>query len=131
MRLLEDACDASLLSTGALSFLGDAVYSLLVRERLCCDANRQAGALHGMSAHIVNAPSQAQGFSVIESMLTEKEMQIFKRGRNAHTNHTPKGCTEGQYHCATGVEALFGYLYLKGDIARIRCLFDAIWAELT
>ncbi len=131
MRLLDDNCDVTLLSNGSLSFIGDAVYSLLVRERLCCDANRQAGALHSLSAKIVNAPSQAKGFLEIEEILTEKELMIYKRGRNAHTKHTPKGCTEGEYHSATGVEALFGYLYLQGDTDRIKVLFDKIWSSLT
>ena len=127
MRLLTDECDPKTLSTGALSFLGDSVYSLLVRERLSCDANRQAGALHSMCKDMVKAEGQAKAFLKIEPMLTEEETAVYKRGRNHNVNNIPKGATIGQYHSATGVEALFGYLYLSGRTERIRELFDRIW----
>ena len=129
MRLLKDLCDAKMLSNDALSFVGDAVYSLLVRERLCCDGNCRSGLLHKLSADHVKAPAQAKAYKAIESMLTEKEMSVYKRGRNAHNNNTPKGSTEGEYHSAPGLAALFGYLYMAGETDRINQLFDCIWQQ--
>mgnify|MGYP000115882885 FL=1 len=65
----------------------------------------------------------------MEPLLTEEELAVFKRGRNAKTGHQPKSATVGEYHCATGVEALFGYLYLTGQTERIEELFAIIFQE--
>lgn len=65
-------------------------------------------------------------FEKIKDDLTEDELAIFKRGRNAKVGHSPKSATDGEYHCATGVEALFGYLYLNNEIDRIKELFSKI-----
>ena len=127
MRLLGDKVDLRYVSTDALSFLGDGVYSMLVRERLCCSGNSRSGKLHETSAKLVNAPSQAKAFLKIQHLLSEQELSIYKRGRNAHNNNTPKGASAGEYHSATGLEALFGYLYLSDNIERIRQLFDIIY----
>ncbi len=110
----------------ALAFLGDAVYGLLVREQLLLTANRPAGKLHTLSVQAVNARAQAQAAEKILPMLTEAELAVYKRGRNAHPGHTPKNQSEGDYHSATGLEALFGWLYLHGAEARLRALFDRI-----
>lgn len=111
----------------ALAFLGDAVYGLLVREQLLVEANRPAGRLHTLSTQSVNAAAQAKAMQLLFPMLTEEELAVFKRGRNAHSGHTPKNQSEGDYHCATGLEALFGWLYLRQENERIRVLFDRIW----
>lgn len=107
----------------ALAFIGDGVYDLLVREALVCQANRQAGKLHKMKVEQVKCQAQAQRMEKILPLLTEEEQAVYKRGRNAHTTHTPKNATSADYHSATGMEALFGYLYLKGELARLRDLF--------
>lgn len=109
-----------------LAFLGDAVYGLLVREQLLLTANRPAGKLHTLSVQAVNARAQAQAAQKILPMLTEDELAVYKRGRNAHPGHTPKNQSEGDYHSATGLEALFGWLYLHGAEERLRALFDRI-----
>ena len=114
------------LSPTTLAFVGDGVFSLLVREKLC-KFDRPSGELHSRSVKLVNATAQAKAFKVIEPMLSETETSVFKRGRNAHTNTTPKNSTNGEYHTATGLESLFGYLYLKGDKNRIDELFSVIW----
>lgn len=114
------------LSAGTLAFVGDAVYGLLVRQRLA-EINRPIGELHRLSVTYVNANAQAEAFKVIEPLLTEEEMTQYKHGRNLHTNHLPKQSSQAQYHSATGVEALFGYLHLSGKIDRINELFDLIW----
>ena len=118
------------LSPTTHAFLGDGVYGLLVRERLC-EIDRPSGELHSRSVRLVKASSQARAFSLIEPLLSEQEAAVFKRGRNAHTSTTPKYCTNGEYHTATGLEALFGYLYLKGENERMRELFSVIWEDFS
>ncbi len=118
------------LSAGTLAFVGDAVYGLLVRQRLA-EINRPIGELHRLSVSFVNANSQAEAFKVIEPILNEKELSQYKHGRNLHTNNVPKQSTVAQYHSATGLEALFGYLHLSGQVERINELFDLIWQAAT
>ena len=115
-----------LLSPSVLCFVGDAVYGLCVRTALS-KVNRPSGELHRLSVKLVNAVAQAEGFAVIENQLTEKELAVFKRGRNFHTSSTPKHATNAQYHTATGLEALFGYLYLSGQTERVEELFKCVW----
>ena len=115
-----------LLSPSVLAFVGDAVYGLYVRTELA-DTSRPSGELHKMSAAVVNAAAQAKAFSLIEPILSEKELSIFKRGRNFHTSSTPKNMSNGDYHTATGLECLFGWLYLSGDKSRADELFKMIW----
>lgn len=114
------------LSPLTLAFIGDSVFELLVREKLVLEANRPSGDFHAEKIKYVSASAQASAFHLIEDSLTEKEMEVFKRGRNAHTTHTPKNMTGADYHAATGLEALFGWLYLSGDMARARELFAKI-----
>lgn len=122
--------DVKDLSPSVFSFMGDAVYSLLTREKLSY-INRPSGELHSLSAKAVNANAQKRGFEVIEPVLTEEELGIFKRGRNFRTHNVPKGADFATYHTATGLETLFGYLYLKGDTKRINFLFSMIWEDLS
>mgnify|MGYP002512629207 CR=1 FL=1 len=116
----------NLLSPSVLAFVGDAVYGLYVRTALA-EINRPSGELHRLSVKLVNATAQAKAFSLLEPMLTEKELSVFKRGRNFHTSSTPKSATGGEYHTATGLECLFGFLYLSGNNDRADELFNIIW----
>ncbi len=116
------------LNPATLAFMGDGVYGLLVREKLC-EISRPSGELHSLSVKLVNASAQAKSFKLIEPMLSEQEMSVFKRGRNSHTNGTPKNSSSGEYHAATGLEALFGFLYLDGQIERMKELFSVIWSD--
>lgn len=118
--------DLKTLGTGALAFVGDAVYSLFVREKLA-EINRPAGALHSLSVNYVRAGAQAKVAAALLGQLTEQELAVFKRGRNLHTGNTPKNATDAEYHAATGLEALFGYLQLSGNTERARQLFEAAW----
>ena len=118
----------NLLSPSVLCFVGDAVYGLFVREALAA-VNRPSGELHKLSVEWVKASSQAVAFKKIEPVLTEDELAIFKRGRNFHTGNTPKSSTGGEYHVATGLECLFGYLHLSGKSERAKELFGIIWNE--
>ena len=114
-----------LLSPSVLAFVGDAVYGLYVREALA-KINRPSGELHKLSVKYVNAVSQANAFKLIENILNEDELSIYKRGRNFHTSSSPKNATKGQYHTATGLECLFGYLHLSNNHARASELFKII-----
>lgn len=128
-RFLQESCAPEQLSPLTLAFVGDGVYDLLVRESLVCQANRQAGKLHQMAVEQVKCQAQARNMEKIMPLLTEEEQAIYKRGRNAHTTHTPKNATGADYHSATGLETLFGYLYLKGELIRLRELFLAMCRE--
>ena len=119
----------NLLSPSVLAFVGDAVYGLYVRTYLA-EVNRPSGELHKLSVKLVNATAQAQAFHLIEPSLSEKELSVFKRGRNFRTGNTPKNSTGGEYHTATGLETLFGFLYLSGENNRAKELFDIIWNNL-
>ena len=114
------------LSPGTLAFVGDAYFGLLVRERLA-EINRPSGELHSKSVRIVNASAQAKSFKLIDPVLTEKELSVYKRGRNSHVNSIPKNSSVGEYHSATGLEALFGYLRLSKQEQRANELFNIIW----
>ncbi len=114
------------LSPLNLAFIGDCVYEMLVRETLVKDANRPVNDLHRESVKYVSAKAQTAAFNKIEALLTQEELAVFKRGRNAKVGHNPKSASQGEYHIATGVETLFGYLYLTDSRDRIKKLFDAI-----
>lgn len=126
MRFVDKDVNAKQLSPLNLAFIGDCIYEILVRETLVLDANRPVNDLHKESVKYVSAKAQTVAFKKIKDDLTEDELAIFKRGRNAKVGHSPKSATDGEYHCATGVEALFGYLYLNNEIDRIKKLFSKI-----
>lgn len=114
----------------ALAFLGDAVYELLVRELVINSGSSSAHILHKKSIGYVNALSQAKAVDVVLPILTDEEKAILKRGRNANGNNVPKNVTDFDYRKATGLEALFGYLYLNRELDRISELFHIICADV-
>lgn len=122
--LFEKDCDAKQLSPLSLAFIGDTVFDLFVREKLLCDANRPVKKLHNTAAKLVNAKTQAKIAEALTEKFTEQELGVFKRGRNAHTNHIAKNASNRDYHYATGLEAVFGFVYLNGDTERLRELFS-------
>lgn len=124
MRFFDMDCNPSQLSPLTLAFVGDAVFDLFVRERLVCLANRPVNRLHSLAVSLVKASSQARAAKRLSEILSEKELSVLKRGRNAHTNHKAKNASESDYHYATGLEALFGFLYLSGESDRLRELFE-------
>ena len=121
--LFEKDCDAKQLSPLSLAFIGDTVFDLFVREMLLCDANRPVKKLHNCAAKLVNAKAQAKIAEALADKFTEQEAGVFKRGRKAHTNHIAKNASNRDYHYATGLEAVFGFVYLNGDTERLRELF--------
>ncbi len=118
--------DPKLLNPLTLAFLGDSVYELLVRSRLVGKEELPPEKLHLSSVSYVKASEQAKLYDVLIELVNEDEQRILKRGRNASSARVPKGATVADYRKATGVEALFGYLYLCGDIIRIEKLFEQI-----
>lgn len=119
------------LSPVALAFIGDGVFELLVRERLIERGSMPAHKLHRLAVKKVCASSQASCYDALEAVLSEEESSILKRGRNAHTSRVPKSCTPEEYRKATAIEALFGYLYLKGGMERIAELFKLVDDSIT
>ncbi len=122
------ATDPKLLSPGTLAFMGDAVYELYVRQRLVEQANMPVNKLHKLAVEKVRASFQSNAYSVIEELLSEEEQNIWKRGRNANNIRAPKNADLVEYRRATGLEALFGYLFLMGRRERLEELFELIMA---
>lgn len=102
-----------------LAYLGDAVFELVVRTVLVERANMQAEKLHKAAIKIVKAETQALMIEAVKEDLTEEELSVFKRGRNAKAVTRAKNASMSAYRRATGFEALMGYLYLKGDMERM------------
>ena len=130
-RLYPQDIDLHTLSPLALAFVGDGVYSLLVRERLLSQANRPVNELHKQSVRDVRAEAQAAAMERLMPHLTEEEEAVFKRGRNAHVSSIPPKASRSEYLKATALESLLGYLYLHAEIDRINELFCAMMEEET
>ncbi len=123
----ENMPDLRLINPLTLAFVGDGVYEMLVREEIVSRyTSLSANKLHTLAVEMVRATAQARGFAVIAPALTEAEMVVFKRGRNANGVTPPRHTSAAEYRTATGLEALFGWLYLGGNQQRIRALFKMI-----
>ncbi|NLW07774.1 MAG: ribonuclease III [Clostridia bacterium] len=116
------------LSPLVLAYVGDAVYELLVRTRLLYQGLSRVERLHRKALTYVQATSQARLVPQLESYLTVEEKDILRRGRNARPGHLPRSAAPSEYHLSTGLESLFGYLYLKGRWARLEELMDLIFS---
>ena len=106
-----------------LAHMGDCVFELLVRTWLCTHGGAKVKDLHRATVAHVAAPAQAARMDRMLPLLTEEEAAIYRRGRNAHVHGVPKGATPQQYAKATGLECLFGALYLLGRWDRVNELF--------
>ena len=115
----------------ALAYLGDAVYELYVRTRLMEKANIPVNTLFVQSTHFVKAEAQFRAYHIILDRLSEEETAVLKRGRNAKSATVPKNADVTHYRCATGVEALIGYLYIKDRHDRIKEIMDIIFDGLS
>ncbi len=111
--------DIKTYSPLTLAYIGDAVYDLLIRTYVVETGNAPANKLHKSTIKLVSASAQAELYHRIEDMLTEEEIAIFKRGRNAKSFSSAKNASIQDYRIATGLEALIGYLYLKGRTERL------------
>ena len=114
------------ISSLGLAHMGDAVYELLVRSMLCHMGKATSKGLHNAAITYVSAKAQAAAVKKILPLLTQDELDAYKRGRNAKVHSVPHSATYEEYHMATGLETLFGYLYLKGYMDRINELFAII-----
>lgn len=124
-----DVHDINRISMLGLAHIGDSVYELLVRTMLCLQGHQSVTELHRLTVSYVNAPAQAQAAEKLLPLLDQQELSVYKRGRNCKVNSVPHNASLGQYHAATGLEALFGWLYLKGERERIDFLFSVIMGE--
>lgn len=117
------------VSSLGLAHLGDGVFELMVRSWLVLHGKATSRGLHKATVHFVAAPAQAAMAKKLEGVLTEEEQDVFRRGRNSHTAAIPKGASVAQYHTATALEALFGWLYLRGETDRLNELFTRMMEE--
>lgn len=115
--------EANTYSPLSLAFLGDSVYDTLVREHLLRQANMPVAKLHSAKIKLVCAEFQSKAYDLLADKLSEHELAVLKRGRNATGNTVPKHADAAEYRRATAVECLFGYLYLTGQEQRIKELF--------
>jgi len=104
--------DIKTYSPLSLAFVGDCVFDLVIRSILSGQGNIPNGKLHTRKSAIVKASAQAEMAEALQDILTEEEEAVYKRGRNAHTGSKAKNATDSDYHKATGLEALMGYLYM-------------------
>lgn len=119
------------ISILSLAHVGDAVYELLVRGYLARHGQSRVVDLHRATVAMVRASAQAKASAALLPMLTESERAVYRRGRNSHVNSVPRGASKAEYHAATGLEAVFGYLYLAGQYGRIKELFKVVLGCLT
>ena len=123
------AAQVNAISNTGLALVGDGVYELLVRTYLCTQGDRTVLKLHKDTVQLVKAPAQAKFADKLKSHLTEEEYAYYRRGKNAHTHAAPKSATKAEYAKATGLEALFGALYLLGRTDRLNELFQILMED--
>ena len=117
------------ISNLGLAHIGDGVYELMCRAHLCASGEQTVLKLHKDTVNLVKAPAQAAFVDKLKPFLSEEEMDFFRRGKNAHTHASPKSATRAEYAKATGLEALFGALYLLGRTERLNELFGIMMKE--
>ena len=114
------------ISNLGLAHMGDCVYEILCRAYLCSRGGKRVDQLHKETINMVKATSQAKFADKMIPLLTEEELAYYRRGKNSHVHAVPKSATPAQYAKATGVEALFGYLFLSGQKDRANELFNLV-----
>lgn len=118
--------DIDAISNLGLAHIGDGVYELLCRSYLCAKGGKTVGDLHRQTVQLVKAPTQAAFVEKLLPHLTEEELGYYRRGKNSHVHAVPKGATPAEYAKATGLETLFGALWLAGQTERLNELFHII-----
>ena len=114
------------MSSLGLAHLGDGVFELMVRAWLCLHGKVKVKDLHRATVGYVAAPAQAAAMERLLPLLTDEEADMYRRGRNTAPHSVPRAATRAQYQSATGLEALFGWLYLQGRTDRLNQLFETI-----
>ena len=117
------------ISNLGLAHIGDSVFELLCRSYLCARGGKNVGNLHRDTIAMVKATAQAEFVDKLLPLLTEEETAYYRRGKNAHVHAVPKSATAAEYAKATGLEALFGALYLAGKTDRLNQLFRAVMED--
>ena len=128
MNMTKTEIDA--ISNLGLAHMGDCVYEMLVRAYLCSQGNKTVAQLHKQTITMVKATYQAEFVDKMLPLLSEDEMTHYRRGKNSHVHAVPKSATPAQYAKATGLEALFGYLFLAGKKERANEIFYLVMKEL-
>lgn len=131
MECRTDGFDPKQLSPLTLAFLGDSVFEIFIRERLVRAGSRPPSALQKLSAQKACCRYQAKAAAALLPQLSGEEAAVFRRGKNAHPGHFPKNADPSDYHSATALEALFGYLYLTGSSERLKELLNLATAGET
>ena len=124
-----DIRQVNAISNLGLAHVGDGVYELLCRTYLCTQGDQTVLKLHKDTVNMVKAPAQAKYMDKLLPHLTEEELAFYRRGKNAHTHAAPKSATRAEYAKATGLEAMFGALYLLGRTERLNELFYIMMHE--
>ena len=127
MNMTKAQIDA--ISNLGLAHMGDCVFEILCRAYLCAQGGKKVDQLHRDTIRMVKASSQAKFADKLLPLLTEEELAYYRRGKNSHVHAVPKSATPAEYAKATGLEALFGALYLAGKKDRINELFKAVMEE--
>ena len=117
------------ISNLGLAHMGDCVFEILCRSYLCCRGDKTVDRLHRDTINMVKATSQAKFVDKLLPLLTEEELAYYRRGKNSHVHAVPKSATPQEYAKATGLESLFGALYLLGQTDRINELFKTVMEE--
>ncbi len=114
------------ISSLGLAHLGDAVFEVMVRSWLCLHGKASARGLHKATVRYVAAPAQARAAEKVLPLLSEEEHDVVRRGRNTSPHSVPQNASRAEYQAATGLEALFGWLYLQGKTDRLNELFSVM-----
>ena len=126
LNIRMDRQEIAAVSNLGLAHIGDCVYELLVRSYIVCHGKQTNQGLHFATVQYVSAPAQARAMEKILPHLTEEESTVYRRGRNTRVNSVPKNANIGDYHAATGLECLCGWLYLNAMHERINELFEIV-----
>lgn len=125
---LDSHIDMKNASPLSLAFVGDSVYELFVRELLISRGIYSLKKLNAAKVDFVRCEFQAKAAGLLSEIFTQEEEAVYLRGRNAHVGHVPKNSSSADYHAATALESLFGYLYLSGQLDRLKEIFNIISA---
>lgn len=129
-HLQMDQKQVGAISNLGLAHIGDGVFELLTRSWLCAHERLTVGRMHKDTISLVQAKAQARFADKLLPLLSEDEKAYYRRGKNSHVHAVPKSCTPAEYAKATGLEALFGALYLLGRTDRLNELFVTVMEEL-
>ena len=127
-RFANEGADPGQYSPLSLAFIGDSIYGAIVKTAVVLEGNCPANTLDRKAVRYIKAVSQAKGadYLIDNDLLTDEEMSVYRRGRNTKSATAAKNAPVGDYRKATGLEALIGYLYLKGDMQRVMDIMEAV-----